>query len=66
VKLTKKQSLALDKQIEALYVQYASGRQINIMNISPLFDSARQSYFAGETLENAVKLAIEEYCEAIK
>lgn len=55
----------LDKQIERLYYQHADRRQIDIMKIGKLFADARTAHVAGTPLEDAVKAAIEKFCDPV-
>mgnify|MGYP001569456337 CR=1 FL=1 len=56
---------ALDREIERLYGKLASGRQINVLQIGPLFARARQAYSGGMALDLAVEYAIGLHCEPI-
>ena len=53
----------LDKLIEKAYYRLASGRQISVLKIPPLFDHARQLIRGGAEVDAAVKAAIEAHCE---
>ena len=56
----------IDRAIDQEYTRQANGRQINIMNIGPLFNQARISIGAGLTPAQAVSRAILLYCEPVQ
>lgn len=66
MKISKKQDKELEKQIEKLYYVLADRRQIDVMKIGSLFKSAKEDHLKGMPLEDAVKSAIEKYCDPVK
>lgn len=58
-------SKQLDKAIEAEYYRQANGRQINIMDIPKLFDSARELVKGGKSVPAAVEIVVGMYCKEV-
>lgn len=58
-KMSEKQ---LDRVIERLYYKNANGKQIRVLDIPKLFQSAKTWIRSGQDPEMAVKNAIDTYC----
>ena len=63
--LTKRQSNKLDKQINALYPRYASGKQIDIMDIPKLFKDVRDQVLQGLDVDQAVQNSVNKFCTSV-
>lgn len=64
-KLTKRQQNALDKKIEQVYYATCRGVQIDVMNISKVFDVGREALAKGADDEQ-LKAAIVAFVETIR
>jgi hypothetical protein len=58
----KRKNHKLDREIERLYGIHAVGKQIDIMDIGKVFKAGEEAHTAGESIEEAIKLAIEKWC----
>jgi len=58
----KQQAKILDDEINKFYLQHAKGKSINIMDIGKVFDAGRTAAKAGQSVEEAVKAAVEKFC----
>jgi hypothetical protein len=59
-KKSKAEMSAIDRMIEQMYAKYASGRQINVLDIGKIFAAGYAASDADR--EEAVKAAVDKYC----
>lgn len=55
----------LSKEIERIYYANADRRAINILDIGKVFHAGEEAAAKGESVEDAVKAAIERYCAPV-
>lgn len=58
-----KQQKATDKAIEAAFYKFGTNRQFNMMNLSKITEAGQKAADAGQSIDEAVKAACDEYEE---
>jgi hypothetical protein len=58
-----KQQQATDKAIEAAFNKFSIGHRISVMNLSKITDAGQKAADLGQSIDEAVKAACEQYNE---
>lgn len=58
-----KQQKAIDAAIDAAFTKFGNGRRFPIMNLSKITDAGQKAADLGQSIEDAVKAACDEFEE---